>query len=274
MSIKFPPFIFTLLLLLGLSSCVSKKKYYSLEKELLKEKMSNSQLDKKNEELQLLKEKISANFDSYQTKTSKELANLESQLSLQSEEIENKDEALAARAKRLMALEAQFQQQQEAVNRLKATMAAALVNFETEDLSVEVRNGKVYISLSDKLLFPSASANLNKEGQDAIGKVAEVLKKNKDINIEIIGHTDTKPIRIKYKDNWELSTARSLTIARLFTEEYAIEGKRIIASGAGQYRPVANNETEEGRSLNRRTEIILSPNLDKLMDLLDDAPKN
>lgn len=179
--------------------------------------------------------------------------------------------ALASRAKRLMALEAQFKKQQEAVNRLKSTMTAALVNINTEDLTVEVRNGKVYISLSDKLLFPSASAKLNKEGQEAIGKVAEVLKKNLDINIEILGHTDTKPIRIKFSDNWELSAARSLTIARLLTDNYQIDGKRIIASGASQFRPVAENETEEGRSKNRRTEIILSPNLNKLMDLLDDT---
>ncbi len=256
------PFLAAFLFIFILTSCVSKKKYLTLEAELLTQKFSVSESRRHNQELQTLVEEISKDFDSYKEKNKEEKEDLEFQL-------ENKDLALASRAKRLMALEAQFQKQQAAVDRLKSTLSAALVNFDTEDLSVEVRNGKVYISLSDKLLFPSASAKLNKEGLEAIGKVAEVLNKNIDINIEILGHTDTKPISIKYSDNWELSAARSLTIARLLTGEHKISGTRIIASGAGQYRPIAENETEEGRSKNRRTEIILSPNLDKIMNLLD-----
>lgn len=253
------------------SSCVSKKKYFILESQLLKQNLTLSQLQAQNDELQTEATNLSNDFEEYRVKTEIEQEGFEEKLDSQSQELENKDKALASRAKRLMALEEQFQMQQVAVNRLKSTMSAALVNFDTEDLSVEVRNGKVYISLSDKLLFPSGSAKLNKEGLEAIGKVAEVLKKNEDINIEIIGHTDTKPIRIKFEDNWELSTARSLTIARLISNDHQINGKRIIASGAGQFRPVSENETEEGRSKNRRTEIILSPNLDKLMELLDDS---
>lgn len=247
-----------------MTSCVSKKKYISLHEQLITEKFSVAETKRHNQELQTLVEEISNDFSSYKEKNKEEREELETQL-------ENKDLALASRAKRLIALEAQFQQQQEAVNRLKSTLSAALVDFDTEDLSVEIRNGKVYISLSDKLLFPSASAKLNQEGQEAISKVAGVLTKNNDINIEILGHTDTKPISIKFSDNWELSAARSLTIARLLTGEHQIAGARIIASGAGQYRPIADNKTEEGRSKNRRTEIILSPNLDKIMDLLDNS---
>lgn len=266
---------FSILVLMSIifTSCVGKRKYIIAQSEMIQYKFQAAELKRHNELLKKNNEEITQECNDFKAKASQEREVLEAQLNNQTNELEDKDKALAARAKRLMTLEAQFKKQQEAVNRLKSTMTAALVNFNTEDLSVEVRNGKVYISLSDKLLFPSASAKLNREGQDAIGKVAGVLKKNMDINIEILGHTDTKPIRIKFADNWELSTARSLTIARLLTDEYQINGKRIVASGASQFRPVAENETEEGRSKNRRTEIILSPNLDKLMNLLDN-PKS
>lgn len=251
-----------------LSSCVSKQKY--AESAALNAMLSkkNGEYERHNKELEQVLEELANEFNAYKLETAEKVLDLEKELEATGSELDDKDKALQSRAKRLLALEGQFKKQQEAVNSLKKTMADALVNFDTDELSVEVRNGKVYVSLSHKLLFPSASAALNEEGKEAIGKVAEVLKNNPQINIEVIGHTDNQPIRIKYANNWELSAARSITITKLLTDNYEIEGNRITASGMGEYRPIADNETPEGRAKNRRTEIVLTPKLDKLMEIL------
>src|SRR5690606_19309978 len=131
------------------------------------------------------------------------------------------------------------------------------------------KNGKVYVSLSDKLLFKSGSANVEDKGKEAIKKLSEVLSKNADIDIAIEGHTDNVPIKTTtYKDNWDLSVARSVNIVRMICDEFHLDPKRVTASGKGEYFPVANNETTEGRAKNRRTEIVLSPKLEELFKIL------
>lgn len=255
------------------SSCVSKKKYLEAVVQSTTSALNYEECIAHKKELEKLLNDVSGEYRTYKTTSEQNTQKLEEEIEVQGSELSDKDQALQSRAERLLALESQFKQQQQAVNALKRTMSDALVNFDTEELSVEVKKGKVYISLSDKLLFPSASAKLNKGGIEAIGKVAEVLKNNPEINIEIVGHTDNKPIRIKYASNWELSVARAITITQLLTNKYEIPGNRLTASGMGEFSPIGDNETPEGRAKNRRTEIVLSPQLDKLLEILEDQSK-
>jgi chemotaxis protein MotB len=146
----------------------------------------------------------------------------------------------------------------------------ALLGFTSDELSVEMKNGKVYISLSDKLLFKSGNANVEAKGREALKKVAEVLNKNNDVSIAIEGHTDNVPIKTAlYKDNWDLSTARATNVVRLLTNEYGMDATKLSAVGKAEFFPVADNSTPEGKARNRRTEIVLSPNLEELMKLID-----
>ena len=134
---------------------------------------------------------------------------------------------------------------------------------------MEIKDGKVYVSLSEKLLFKSGSAAVETKGIEAIKVLADVLNKNPDIDILVEGHTDNLPIKTPiYRDNWDLSAARAISIVRILTNEYKIIPTRLTASGRGEFSPKATNATSEGRASNRRTEIILSPKLDEIMKLL------
>jgi chemotaxis protein MotB len=151
-------------------------------------------------------------------------------------------------------------------------MTDALVNFSSNELSVSVKNGKVYVSLQENLLFPSGSATVNPKGREALGTLAQVLNGNPDIDVLIEGHTDSIPIRGRFEDNWALSVARATSIVRILTNTYKVEPTRVTASGRSYYEPIDSNATADGRQRNRRTEIILAPKLDELMRLLEQSP--
>jgi chemotaxis protein MotB len=145
----------------------------------------------------------------------------------------------------------------------------ALVGFSSDDISLEIRDGKVYLSLSNKLLFKSGSVDIESKGRDAIRILGDVLKKNPDIDVMVEGHTDNVPIKTAiYRDNWDLSAARAITIVRMLTDNYGVSPMRLTAAGRGEFVPKASNATPEGRALNRRTEIILTPNLEKIMQII------
>ena len=126
----------------------------------------------------------------------------------------------------------------------------------------------MYVSLSENLLFPSGSAEVNPKGVDALSKLAAVLNLDPSVAVNIEGHTDSIPIKGRYKDNWDLSTARSNAIVRILVNNYKVDPLRVIASGHSFYDPLDSNSTPEGRAKNRRTEIILSPKLDEMYKLL------
>lgn len=173
---------------------------------------------------------------------------------------------------RLAQMQQLMKQQQAQVEALRKKMIDALVNFKSNELSVFTKNGKVYVSMQESLLFPSGSAVVNPKGKDALGTLAQVLNANPDISVLIEGHTDSIPIKGKYEDNWALSVARSTSIVRILTDSYNVDPLRVTASGRSKYEPVDTNSTPEGRAKNRRTEIILSPKLDELMKLLSGTP--
>jgi chemotaxis protein MotB len=190
-------------------------------------------------------------------------------LKQKSQELDEKARLLAEREKTLNELQQVIARQDSITKRLNDVLRNALLGFNSDELSVEVKNGKVYVSMTDKLLFKSGSAAVETKGKEAIKLLAGVLEKNLDIDILIEGHTDNVPIKTAvYQDNWDLSVARATSIVRILTVEYKIGPTRLTASGKGEFSPRAINETPEGRALNRRTEIILSPKLDEIMQLL------
>jgi len=166
-------------------------------------------------------------------------------------------------------LTALINQHRKAVIELKEEVTSALNQFTSEELGIDIQNGKLYVSLSDKLLFPSGSDEVDKRGKEAVIMLAKVLAKN---NAEVIieGHTDKVPIRnARNKDNWDLSLHRAASVTRILTEN-GISPERIIASGRGEYHPLADNETNLGKTQNRRTEIILAPNSENLWKMIGD----
>lgn len=194
---------------------------------------------------------------------------LNEQASNQKNQLSKSQQALQEQQQKLQQLQNLLAQQKAQSEQLKNKMAEALKGFNSNDLTVVQKNGKVYVSLSENLLFPSGSAEVNPKGVDALSKLAAVLILDSDIGVNIEGHTDSIPIRGKYKDNWDLSTARATSIVRILTNTYNVNPTRVIASGHSFYDPLESNSTPEGRAKNRRTEIILSPKLDEMYKLIE-----
>ncbi len=191
------------------------------------------------------------------------------ELRQKSDELTSKENLLIDREKSLRDMQKVIARQDSITKRLNDILRNALLSFKSDELSVEVKNGKVYVSMSDKLLFKSGSAAIESKGIEAIKVLADVLTKNSDIDILVEGHTDNIPIKTAiYGDNWDLSVARATSIVRILTNDYKISPTRLTASGKGEYAPRTSNATPEGRAGNRRTEIILSPKLDEIMKLL------
>ena len=183
--------------------------------------------------------------------------------------LKEKMQKLTEREATINQLQAEISAQNERVAILLNSVKDALLGFSSDELTVTQKDGKVYVAMSDKLLFESGSAQVNKQGKEALGKLAEVLKKQNDIDVFIEGHTDNKPIKtVQFKDNWDLSVIRATSVVRILTKDYGVNPLQIVPSGRGEYMPVDSNETAESRAHNRRTEIIMAPRLDKLMEIL------
>ena len=183
--------------------------------------------------------------------------------------LSQKKSELDEREKTINELRSMIDAQNEKVRQLLDNVKDALLGFSSEELTVREENGKVYVAMSDKLLFKSGSAVVDKRGEEALGKLAEVLNKQTGIDVYIEGHTDDEPINTaRFKDNWDLSVIRATSVVRILTKEYNVNPLQIQPCGRGEYMPVADNETAEGRSKNRRTEIIMAPKLDKLFEML------
>jgi len=157
----------------------------------------------------------------------------------------------------------------ELVNNLRSS----LIDFDDEDIAIEVKGNAVYVSISDKMMFASASSKLNRTSNTVLGKVARVILDNENVNVLVEGHTDSVPINNeKYKDNWDLSVLRATAVVRKLHEQFNIDPSRLTAAGRSFHIPKQDNETRMGRSVNRRTEIIITPKLDQFFKLLE-APQ-
>lgn len=177
---------------------------------------------------------------------------------------------LKKRETRLREVEDILRKRDEATNALKNKLQQALLGFKESGLSVDIRNGKVYVSLADKLLFPSGSIIIDEKGKAALKQLAVVLNKETEINVAVEGHTDDKKIINlgQIKDNWDLSVLRATSVTRYLTETEKIDPVRLTATGKGQYQPIDTAPTPEARARNRRIEIVLTPKLDELYNLI------
>jgi chemotaxis protein MotB len=179
---------------------------------------------------------------------------------------------LEKRNARLAELEKILDAQKKIVQDLKNKVSEALLGFENNGLTVTQKDGKVYISLDEKLLFKSASWDIDANGRNALKKLSSVLEKNPGIQITIEGHTDNVPYNpgnSQLKDNWDLSVKRSTTVVRVLLEDSKIKPERLTAAGRSEYLPVDNRNTQDARQKNRRTEIILTPDLTELYQLIN-----
>ncbi len=249
------------------TSCISQKKY---QEALTREQSLMSQNATLNNEIVKLKGQV----EGLQKDNARMVSQIDEALQKYSQasgQANLNQKQLEAEQKRLLDLRRLLQQQGEAVENLRQKMAAALTGFNSNELTVFTKNGRVYVSLQESLLFPSGSAVVNEKGKQALGTLAQALNNSPDINVVVEGHTDSIPIKKSYEDNWALSVARATSIVRLLTNTYAMDPTRVTASGRSYFEPVDVNSTPEGRARNRRTEIILAPKLDQILQLLEQS---
>ncbi|MFN3394152.1 MAG: OmpA family protein, partial [Candidatus Thermochlorobacter sp.] len=176
---------------------------------------------------------------------------------------------LADLEKRAGMLEKQLAARDAKLQKLQNALSSALLSFKDSGLDVYTKGDNVYVSLSNKLVFPLGSTAIDDKGKKALDKLAAVLNENTDINIQVEGHTDTTPITKleNVKDNWDLSALRATEVVRYLTQEGKVNPKRIVAAGRGEFYPVDPRNTPEAKAKNRRIEIVLTPDLSELMQL-------
>ena len=203
------------------------------------------------------------------------LAQLEAKeqaLAAENERLKKLKQELEARSNRVAELENVIAAKDAKMNALKDAISKALTNFEGKGLTVEQRDGKVYVSMENKLLFSSGSWAVGTEGRKAVNQLGTVLADNSDIAVLIEGHTDNVPYKGsgQLSGNWDLSTKRATAIVNILRENPSINPENLTAAGRGEYAPIASNETAEGKAKNRRIEVILTPKLDEISKLLNE----
>jgi chemotaxis protein MotB len=179
--------------------------------------------------------------------------------------------SLAEREKKVHELETVLANKDKAVQELKNKITNALLNFKENDITVKVKNGKVYVSLAEQLLFGSGSIVVDAKGVTALQQLAKAIRDQKDINIMVEGHTDNVPISKKstyMEDNWDLSVMRATSITKILTKA-GVSPQQITASGRGEFVPLASNDNAQNKQKNRRTEIIITPDLGELFKILE-----
>lgn len=200
-----------------------------------------------------------------------ELNGVREDLNTREDKLRAAERELEQRNASLIELQNILAQKDAAVQALKNKVMNALTGFHNNGLTVHEKNGKVYVSLDEKLLFKTGKWDVDPNGQRAIKELGNVLAENPDINIMVEGHTDNVPMHGsgEVKDNWDLSVVRATAVTKILMENKQIDPKRIIAAGRSEYLPLSEDNTAEARQMNRRTEIILTPNLDELLKIID-----
>jgi chemotaxis protein MotB len=209
----------------------------------------------------------------HQNQTLEQLQNLSVLTSAQAASIQASLDSLGAKDNYIHNLEGALARKDSANNALVANLKGVIGNLDDKDINVKIDKGVIYIDISDKLLFKSGSYDVTDQAKGVLGKVAVVLKNQSDIEFMVEGHTDSQPFsRGLLLDNWDLSTKRATSVVRILQTKYGLDPARISASGRGQYLPVASNDNAEGRAANRRTRIIILPQLDQFFKLLTKQP--
>ena len=290
-------------------SCVSSKKYNELLEKQNQCTAANTRLEKSNQECnenlvesKALNERLQNDLNAANTQidtlqrnyllTSADLAELQKnynkiddkykntvsgkdalaqELAVKEQQLNEQARQLNVQAERLSELQGILNKKDEQLNALKDKVTEALTGFQDKGLSINTKNGKVYVSVDEKLLFPSGSWTVNPQGREALYEIANVMAKDASIHVMVEGHTDDVPLKGKgdIKDNWDLSAKRATSIVKIILENKAINPANIMAAGRGEYVPLVSNDTPENRAKNRRTEIILTPDLDELFKILE-----
>lgn len=261
-----------------LSSCVSTKKYDAMVAQKDKFEKRTDSLEsyltsvktlmmEKNREITRLENELKDLQKRYENLKENSTEGALSMI----EKLEALQKDIAEREAKLAEVKAKLEERERIVQQLRETVQKALLGFEGSDLSISVKDGKVYVSLSNKLLFAVGSTSIDKKGQEALIELAKVLQHQPDINILVEGHTDDQAIRKggRFEDNWDLSVLRATEVVRYLTEDGGVNPKQVIASGRSFYFPIDDADTDEARAKNRRTEIILTPKLEKLFNIIE-----
>lgn len=214
-------------------------------------------------------EKLSKQIDRV-NQLMEEVNKKDQQLEVKQKQAERLAKDLDEREKRVHELESAMARKDSAVKAMRDKVSTALLGFKEGELTVKTKNGRVYVSLSEELLFQSGSYQVDRKGADAIKKLASVLKEQSDFEVMVEGHTDDVPLRstATLKDNWDLSVLRATSIVRIL-ENNGVNPQKVIPAGRGEYHPKVDDKTKEARRKNRRTEIIITPDLKKLFQLLE-----
>lgn len=236
---------------------------------------TKNSLDNLKESYNALEQNSSSEIAKNAQKNRELLAQLEAKeqaLAAENERLLNLKKELEARSNRVAELENVIAAKDAKMNALKDAISKALTNFEGKGLTVEQRDGKVYVSMENKLLFSSGSWAVGSEGRKAVVQLGEVLADNTDIAVLIEGHTDNVPYTGsgQLSGNWDLSTKRATAIVKILKENSSINPENLTAAGRGEFAPIASNDTAEGKAKNRRIEVILTPKLDEISKLLND----
>lgn len=242
----------------SLADCNNQKAGLEQDKNALNKKISDL-----NREIELIKQNYTA--------TLQQLENLSVISKQQAESIKQSLQNIGAKDAYIQTLQQQMAYKDSLNMALVMNLKGAIGNIEDEDINIKVDKGVVYIDISDKLLFKSGSYTITDRAKEVLGKVALVLKNQPEIEFMVEGHTDNVPFKGNaiLVDNWDLSVKRATTVVRLLQKEYGLDPAKMAAAGRSEYRPVANNETKEGKATNRRTRIVILPQLDQFFKLLE-----
>ncbi|WP_338813601.1 OmpA family protein [Bernardetia sp. Wsw4-3y2] len=283
-----PTFLLSLLILV-IFSCVSPKKYKAKLAEVERKEQENERIKRQFYEAQKLllqssdslKEIIvSLQTKDYQLDSLQKIAKktveknnlLNKELQEKEVELTKKENEILGKEKNISTLKNKQYQRQRQSNELQKSIKMAFSSLNKESFSVKEKSGRLYISLSNKLLFETASIDINSEGRKALQKLASLLKNNASgLDIWVEGHTDNMPVtgaELPFKDNWQLSALRASVVVQLLVEN-GIAPQSIVAAGHGEHLPIASNKTAEGKSENRRIEIVVLPKLDEIFELLE-----
>lgn len=237
--------------------------------------VTKTNLDNLQQSYQALEKNSSSAIAENAKKNRELLAQLEAKeqaLAAENARLQKLKQDMESRSQRILELENVIASKDAAMNKLKDAISRALTNFEGKGLTVEHRDGKVYVSMENKLLFQSGSWAVGVNGKQAVKQLGSVLAENPDIAILIEGHTDNDPYNGtgQLSGNWDLSTKRATAIVQILRENPAINPENLTAAGRGEYAPIATNDTNEGKAKNRRIEVILTPKLDEISKLLND----
>jgi chemotaxis protein MotB len=273
---------------LALNSCVSKKlmkaeqvKYTTLQTEYAtlqsrlkacdeQQALSANQLTAKDAELDALLKQISF-LKENNTVALKQLENLSVISSSQAESIKKSLDNIGAKDAYIQGLQSALSKKDSLNLALVTNLKGAIGNLDDKDINIKVDKGVVYVDISDKLLFKSGSYDISDRAKEVLGKVALVLKNQPDIEFMVEGHTDNIPYKGNgvLLDNWDLSVKRATAVVRVLKDQYGLNPAKIAAAGRSEYLPVMSNDTPEGRAANRRTRIVILPQLDQFFQLLE-----